>query len=157
MKLAIYYTLIGKFGAITSIASEGQNIMGFTEFRQSENVYQKNNQTVFEFTSGPYAIWVPVGESGETTGSLRFMQSQDGRYFQIGYVNDVCTVNGILHVGDEEQDIGGCVAMSSLGVYLVPEEVKDSIFTNLMFMDGYGLPLEKVFDNTYVKIYKVLY
>jgi asparagine N-glycosylation enzyme membrane subunit Stt3 len=150
------YTLIGKFGAISSIATGGQNIMGFMEFRES-NTYQRDGQTVFEFTSGPYAIWVPVDENGNAVGALKFMQLDGDRYFQIGYINDVCTTNGIMHVGNEEQTIGGCVAMSSLGVYLVQADAEKSIFTNLMFMDGYGLPLEKVFDNTFVKIYKVLY
>jgi len=152
------YTLIGKYGAITSIASEGQNIQGFMEFRQSDNVYQNDeNQTVFEFKSGPYAIWVPVNSAGTATGSLKFMQEQEGRYYQIGYVNNVCTENGLIRAGLEEQDIGGCVAMGPLGVYYIPPESMDSIFVSLMFMDGDDLPLETVFDNAYVKIYKVLY
>jgi len=150
------YTLIGKFGAITSIASGGQNILGFMEFQQS-NTYQRDGQTVFEFSNGPYAIWMPADENGNAESSLKFMVKQDGKYYQQGYINDVCTASGVMHIGDEEPSIGGCVAMSSLGVYYVPPEAKDTIFANLMFMDGHGLPLEKVFDNVYVKIYKVLY
>jgi len=150
------YTLISKFGAITSIASDGQEILGFMEFEES-NSYQKGNQTVHEFKAGSYAIWIPVNENGGVEGSLRFMQSQDGRYVQIGYINQVCTENGIMNVGVEDSAIPGCVAMSPLGIYYVPPEAKDSIFVNLMFMDGHGLPLENVFDNTFVKIYKVLY
>ncbi len=152
------YTLIAKFGAITSIASKGQNVLGFMEFRQS-NTYQKDNQTIVEFTNNPFVLWVPVNNQGVVTGSIRFMVSQDGKYYNrdYSYINDVCTTNGILHVGDEEPSVAGCVVMSSLGIYYAPEDAKDTIFTNLMFMDGYGLPLEKVFDNTLVKIYKVLY
>jgi hypothetical protein len=43
-----------------------------------------------------------------------------------------------------------------LGLYYIPPEAEFSIFTNLMFMDGYGIPdVGKVFDNQLIKIYKL--
>jgi hypothetical protein len=39
----------------------------------------------------------------------------------------------------------------------VPAEIEHTIFNQLMFMQGYGLPVEKVFDNGAVQIYKVNY
>ena len=49
--------------------------------------------------------------------------------------------------------MGGCVTLTPAGVFYIPEEVKDSIFVSLQFMDGYGLPVEKVFDNQLIRIY----
>ena len=35
--------------------------------------------------------------------------------------------------------------------------MKNTIFTSLMFMDGWDLPVKKVFDNGLIKIYEVMY
>jgi len=150
------YTLPGKFGAISKIASRGEKVLGFLQFSQT-NVFSKDNKTVYEFSNGPYVIWLPIDQEGNVTGSPVFLVTQNNQYYSKQYINDVCTDKGIMHMGDETPSTGGCVALSKLGVYYIPEEVKESIFVSLMFMEGYGLPVEKVFDNTWITIYKVQY
>ena len=82
--------------------------------------------------------------------------SRGGQYIQSGYINDICTTNGIMTVGKKSPDRGGCIALSSMGVFYVPPPAKNTIFTSLMFMDGYGIPdVKKVFDNKVIRIYKL--
>ncbi|MBU0530836.1 MAG: glycosyltransferase family 39 protein [Nanoarchaeota archaeon] len=147
------YTLPGKYGAITKIASHETTVVGIMQVQQTGTIPQ-GNSTVYEFRTGPYVIWLPI-EGGAVSSSPMFLIAQGEQYSSQSYINDICTVQGIVHVGDNEPAIGGCVAITNAGVYYVPEEAKRTIFTNLMFMDAYGLPVEKVFDNTLIKIYKV--
>ncbi|MFH1978679.1 MAG: STT3 domain-containing protein [Candidatus Aenigmatarchaeota archaeon] len=149
------YTLPGKYGAITKIASHETTVIGMIQFQQS-GTFPQDNRTIYEFKAGPYAIWLPIdGGNGAVTGSPMFLIAQGNQYGSPSFVNDLCTANGLVHIGDREPAIGGCVAITSVGVYYVPEEAKNTIFTNLMFMDAAGLPLEKVFDNNLIKIYRV--
>lgn len=150
------YTLPGKFGAISKIASNGENIIGFLQFSQS-NTFSQGNSTIYEFKNGPYVVWLPMDQSGNVASSPVFLVVQNDQYYSKQYINDVCTDNGIIHMGDETPSMGGCVSISKLGIYYIPEEAKESIFVNLMFMEGYGLPLEKVFDNRLITIYEVEY
>ena len=152
------YTLIGKYGAITTIASRGKNALGFLEFKRA-GIYPKDNATIVEYTSasGPYAIWLPLDSNGGLAGAPSFLVMQDGKYYQKSPVNDVCTVNGIIRAGNASDAMPGCIALSDLGVFYIPKEAENTIFVDLMFMKGYGLPVEKVFDNTYMQIYKVKY
>jgi dolichyl-diphosphooligosaccharide--protein glycosyltransferase len=150
------YTLPGKYGAITTIASRGENPQGFLEFQKS-GMYPKDNTTTVEYTNGVYAIWLPFDNNGALTGPPMFLVSQNGKYYSKNYINDVCTTNGIIRVGNESQAMPGCVSISNLGVFYIPEQAEHTIFVDLMFMQGYGLPVEKVFDNTAVQIYKVRY
>jgi asparagine N-glycosylation enzyme membrane subunit Stt3 len=152
------YTLVGKYGAITTIASRGENPRGFLEFRQS-SIYPKDNTTIVEYTStnGPYAVWLPMTSEGGLAGAPTFLVTQNGKYYQKTYVNDVCTTSGIIKVGNYTDAMPGCIAISDLGVFFIPEEDEHNIFVALMFMKGYGLPVEKVFDNIYIQVYKVNY
>ena len=149
------YTLPGKYGAISKIASRGEQIVGIFQFRRNQ-VYSQGNKTIYEFVSGPYAVWIPM-EGDRIAGTPMFLITQNGQYVQKSYINDMCTTNGIITVGNETPSIKGCIALSNLGVYYVPPEAEHTIFTSLMFMDGYGLPVEKVFDNVLIKIYRVKY
>jgi len=148
------YTLPGKYGAITKIASKGTNIIGIMQLQQT-GTFPQGNSSIFEFKNGPYAIWLPI-TNGAITGTPMFLISQGDQYGSPSFIQDVCTDEGIISFEPKEPSMGGCVAITSHGVYYLPEEAKYTIFSNLMFMDGYGLPLEKVFDNSLIKIYKVL-
>jgi hypothetical protein len=150
------YTLPGKYGAITTIASRGTNPQGFLEFQRTA-MYPKDNTTIIEYTSGPYAVWLPFDNNGGLAGTPTFLVTQNGKYYSKSYINEVCTVNGIITVANESQAMPGCIAIGSLGVFYIPQEAEHTIFVDLMFMQGYGLPVEKVFDNTFVQIYKVNY
>ncbi len=151
------YTLPGKYGAISKIASYGEQIVGFLQFQQTGS-FQKDNKTIMELKAGQYTIWIPVDSTGDITSSPIFLISDGNQYYSKTYINDICTTtNGITHISDQEPSIGGCVSISPLGVYYIPDVAENSIFVNLMFMNGYGLPVEKVFDNQYIIIYKVRY
>jgi len=150
------YTLPGKYGAITAIATGGEGAVGLLQLNQGET-FQQGNLTIQEFSAGNIAIWIPVGPDGNLADSPVFLVSQGGQYVQNGFVNDVCTEQGMLHVEDKEPSVGGCVSISSLGVYYIPESAKNTIFVSLQFMNGVGLPVEMVFDNNYINIYKVNY
>jgi hypothetical protein len=149
------YTLPGKYGAISKIASRGEEVVGMLQFTQ-QGVEPRGNESVYIFRNGQYEIWLPLTPDGILAGTPMFLVSQNGQYVQKSYINDVCTQNnGIIRAGEETPTIPGCVSVSDLGIYYIPPEAENSIFTNLMFMEGIGLPLEKVFDNQLVKIYKV--
>ncbi len=146
------YTLPGKYGAITAIATDGQGTVGLLQLSQA-GTFQEGNTTVQEFTGGGFAFWIPITPAGDLAGSPMFLSSQGGQYVQNGFVNDVCTSQGILRVGDSAPSIGGCLSFSAAGSYYIPESAKNTIFTSLHFMNGSGLPVEKVFDNSLIQIY----
>jgi dolichyl-diphosphooligosaccharide--protein glycosyltransferase len=164
------YTLPGKYGAISKIASDGEQVVGMLQFNQKGMEPTGGNQTIYIFQNGPvynenvgayvyYEIWLPLEDSGNLGGTPMFLiQRKDtGQYYQKSYINDVCTKSGVIKYGNEDPSIPGCVAVSNLGVYYIPPEAEHSIFTSLMFMDAPGLPLNKVYDNTMVMIYEVDY
>lgn len=147
------YTLPGKYAAISAIATNGEGTVGIIQFEKSR-IFPKGNKTVYEFRSGQYAIWIPI-QNGNIAGTPMFLTSQGEQYIQNGYINDVCTTNGIIVTEEKSPDIGGCVAISNFGVFYIPPQAEHTIFTSLMFMDGYSLPVKKVFDNALIKIYSL--
>ncbi len=153
------YTLPGKYGAITKIASNGEQVVGFVQFNPKPNIFQNNGNLIYEYVAPPYSIWLPVrGNTSDTlalAGPPVFLVSQNGQYIQRSYINDICTVNGIIRAGNRTDSIGGCVSISNLGIFYIPEVAEHTMFSRLMFMEGADLPIEKVFDNVLVKIYKV--
>jgi len=149
------YTLPGKYGAISKIGSKGSEITGMLQFQQT-GTYPQGNKTIYEFKAGQYSIWLPFEGAG-LSGTPMFLISEGDQYVSRAYVNDVCTTSGIITLGTETPNIGGCVAITNFGVFYVPEEAYRNVFSSLMFMDGFGLPVEKTFDNGAVKIYQVLY
>jgi dolichyl-diphosphooligosaccharide--protein glycosyltransferase len=150
------YTLPGKYGAISKIASRGEQIVGFLQFNQ-KGIEPRGNESVYIFSGGPYEIWLPLDDQGNLAGTPMFLVLQNGQYVQKSYINDVCTKSGIIRAGNQTPAIPGCISISDLGINYVPPEAENSIFTSLMFMEGTGLPVEKVFDNKLVKIYRILY
>ena len=150
------YTLPGKYGAISKIASDGEQIVGFLQFSQ-KGIEPQGNDSIYIFSNGPYEIWLPLNQQGNLAGTPMFLVLQNGQYYQKSYINDVCTKSGIISAAGESPSIPGCVSISDMGIYYVPPEAENSIFTSLMFMEGTGLPVEKVFDNQLIKIYRILY
>jgi dolichyl-diphosphooligosaccharide--protein glycosyltransferase len=148
------YTLPGKYGAISKIASRGEQVVGMLQFSQ-KGIEPRGNESIYIFRNGPYEIWLPLTPEGGLAGTPMFLVLRDGQYYQKSYINDVCTESGIVRAGSESPSIPGCISISDLGVYYIPPEAEHSIFTNLMFMEGAGLPVEKVFDNQLIKIYEI--
>jgi hypothetical protein len=149
------YSLPGKYGAITKIASHETSVVGILQFDQVGTTPQ-GNVTIYEFGAGPYRIWIPLSQTGGVASTPIFLITDGTQYSSKAYINDMCTEGGIVKVGEESQTIGGCIAMTQYGLFYVPAEAEHTIFTSLMFMDGYGLMengLNKVFDNGLIHIY----
>ncbi len=150
------YTLPGKYGAISKIATRGKQIVSILQFYPTA-IYPKDDKLISEFSLGPYKIWVPVNKStGAVLGPAQLLISKGESFISASWINDVCSPNGIQRLGNKTPEFEGCISFASFGTFLIPPEAKNTIFTRLMFMDGYGLPVEKVFDNKLIKIYKVL-
>ena len=150
------YSLPGKYGAISKIGTQAENIVGIMQFNPSQ-ILSQGDVTIQEFKAGAYTLWIPQTSSGELASPPMLLISQNGQYQSKAYINELCTDSGIVRVGDEPQSIGGCVAITGFGVFYVPEEAENTIFSSLMFMEGYDLPVEKVFDNQAIQIFKVEY
>jgi len=151
------YTLPGKYGAISKIASKGKTITGMLQMQQTAT-YPQANKTIIEYSAGQYTVWIPVGESGNIAGAPMFMLKRGGQYLGKNYITDICTPSGIIriNVSGNQNVMTGCLAIAPFGLFYIPPEAEYSIFTNLMFMDGYGIPdVQKVFDNKLIKIYKL--
>ncbi|MBN1896547.1 MAG: glycosyltransferase family 39 protein [Candidatus Aenigmarchaeota archaeon] len=151
------YTLPGKYGAISKIGTHGKTIIGMLQM-QYTGEYPQENKTIAEFKSGQYVVWLPMGSGGNVVGAPLFMVTNGEQYLGRSYIQDMCTTNGIIRipVEDESSIIPGCVTITSYGLFYIPPEAEFSTFTNLMFMDGYGIPdVEKVFDNQLIKIYRL--
>jgi len=149
------YTLPGKYGAISKIASHGEHIYGFLQF-QRKGIEPQGNKTVVIFGTGPYEIWLPM-ENQRIAGTPIFLIQKNGQYLQKSYINEICTANGIIRVGNEENAIPGCIAITELGVFYIPPETENTIFTDLMFMKGARLPVEKIYDSGLITIYRPVY
>lgn len=166
------YTLPGKYGAITKISSGATNIVSIMQFQQTGS-FPRDNSTIIEFRSGQHGIWLPIQNGAVTSSPVFLIFGAGDQIVSNAYVNDLCTPQGIVRIEDREPSIPGCIAVSQMGVYYIgietvftpsgeivsssyEDKTKSTIFSTLMFMDGAGLPLEKVFDNTLIKIYKVL-
>ena len=145
------YSLPGKYGAISKIASAGKNVIGMLEFRQTA-IYPQQNKTIVEFRADPYTVWLPVTENGNLAGAAIFMVSSGSQYMGKTYISDYCTAsNGIIRFQPPENSntMPGCIAVTNYGLFFVPAEAEFTIFTNLMFMEGYGIPdVKKVYPVT---------
>ena len=151
------YTLPGKYGAISKIASRGKTVVGMLQFQQT-GVYPQANKTIIEYKAGQYTIWLPVRDDGNIAGPPIFMISQGDQYLGRTYITDLCSTSGIIKLPPPENGdtMPGCITITAYGLFYVPVEAEFSIFTNLMFMDGYGIPdVEKVYDNKLIRIYKL--
>ncbi len=157
-------TLMGKYGAISKIASYGKEVLAPMGFVPTGKTYPKDNRTIYEFSSGPYLLWVPT-INGTPSDPALLLYTQGGQYYGENYINEICTSQGIFRLGNKQPELKGCISQSLIpyknyyiySFYYVPEKMEHTIFTALWFMDGYGLPVEKVFDNHLIKIYKINY
>ena len=159
------YTLPGKYGAISRIASEGAETKGMQQFPYTRTL-QQGNKTIYEFSYQSQmsagvivntSLFIPF-DGQSIAGVPQIVISQNDQVLQQSYINDYCSELGIIQLGEAgDKTMPGCIAMTGFGVFYIPEDVEHTIFTSLMFMDGAGLPVKKVFDNTIIKIYETKY
>jgi len=161
------YTLPGKYGAISRIATRGVETKSMQQFPYARS-FQQGNRTIVEAwlpTSTSegvpinMSLFMPFTEEGYPAGMAQLIISHKDQVLQQNYVADYCTPAGIIKLGEAaDKDLPGCFAMiNGVGVFFIPYEVEHTIFTSLMFMDGTGLPVKKVFDNGLIKIYETKY
>ncbi len=153
-------SMVGKYAAMSKIAQmitkreDYDKIRSYNYFYLDKNqIYRKGNATVYVYRSGLYSIWVPVNDNGSLAGSILFMSPMGE-----GYIKYVCTSDRIymLNVPENRPALDACVIITPNILLLATEDMFNSVFHKLFFMDGKGIDyLTKVFDNGEVKIYKV--
>ena len=150
------YTLPPKYGAITAIHSDGKDIRGFLQVGSTPtNQFKQGNVTLVQYDAGQFKLIVPTLNGGIADAPYLIQASGENFVGNPAYINDICSSRGITAVADRSPNTGGCLSASSLGLYFLPADTKGTIFSSLMFMDGAGLPVSKVFDNQLIKIYKI--
>ena len=123
------FTLPGKYGAISRIATDGEQTIGLMQFSNG-GTFEQEGRTIQQFVNGPYAIWLPTDGQGLTDTPI-FIVQQNGVYSEPQYINDICTESGIITTGTNTPDMGGCVSISQFGVYYIPSEAEHTIFTSM--------------------------
>jgi len=151
------YTLPGKYGAISKIGSRGEQIYGFIQFQQTDTIQREDGVTVIEFRSGQYVIWLPVDLEGNVNGMPMFLIAQGDQFIEKLTLTKICSEGGITDLGEAEDEMGGCLYVGDFGIFYILPELMDNVFVDLMFLEGSKLPVEKVFDNSAIKIYEVKY
>ena len=84
-------------------------------------------------------------------------EEEDFDKIQVERLTKICSEDGMNVIGTADDSIGGCLYIGDLGVFYIIQELENNIFVDLMFMEGSKLPVEKVFDNTLIKIFEVKY
>jgi len=156
------FTLPGKYGAITAIETDGKSVQTAVELRENTSArYEQNGITVLEYCclSGgqrPLSVLLFVqGNNMVLPPAIVFTGSSQ----TLGVIDELCTQQGIVNFQNVTGDIGGCIALTDFGIFYLPEPMQKTIFSRLMFMDGFGLPVKKEYDNkspARIIIYKML-
>ncbi len=157
--ILVDYSMIGKYAAMSKIATGGSQIDSFVQLSEPKQV-NRGNSTVLVFQLGPSAFFVPVTQDGRVNGDIVFSTPQGDVYLKY-----LCTEKGLVQVSAKEPSMDGCLIIKPpYGVFFpvdgtrgVPnKDAGTSIFMRLYLFDGAGIPyVEKVFDDTEVKIFKV--
>ncbi|MBW6451246.1 MAG: glycosyltransferase family 39 protein [DPANN group archaeon] len=151
--VVVDYTLIGKYAAMSKIANDAKFVDSFIPLGQPVNQLKQGNKTILVFAIGSNAFYIPIGTDGELSGNIVFSTAN-------GDVNlkYLCTAQGLLDLGAPEPTFDACIVLSKFGIYMPypNKEAGISNFAKLYLFDGAGIPfLEKVYDNTEIKIFKV--
>jgi len=140
------YTMPPKYAAVSHLAGKDSRIETFRYDRIIEN----GNKTTLLYGSGNRTLSIPIDMDGNAADSILLSQGSKGIY-----INRMCTKNGLLTIGSKSPADSGCVSMMGDFAFIIPENTIGTIFTSLMFMHGKGLPVELVFENSYVKLYRI--
>ncbi len=151
--VVVDYTLIGKFAAMSKIGHHGEKVNSFIPLTLAKTV-PKDNITIMAYQLGTNSIYVPIGRNGEIAGDIKFITPQG-----TAYMKGICTENGFLDLNAPEPVFDACLLFSKYGVFLPYPEMEAGLsnFAKLYLFDGVNVPfLEKVYDNTEIKIFKVV-
>ncbi len=151
--VVVDYTLIGKFSAMSKIGHDGEKINSFIPLSLAKTV-PKDNITIMAYQLGVNSIYVPVDQNGGIAGDIKFITQQG-----TAYMKGLCTNDGFVDLSPPEPVFDACLVFSPFGVFLPYPEMEAGLsnFAKLYLFDGVGVPfLEKVYDNTEIKIFKVI-
>ncbi|MCK5594404.1 MAG: hypothetical protein KAI18_04120, partial [Candidatus Aenigmarchaeota archaeon] len=151
--VVVDYTLIGKFSAMSKIGHGGEKVNSFIPLTLAKSV-PKGNITIMAYQLGTNSIYVPVSQEGGIAGDIKFVTPQG-----TAHIKGLCTANGFVDLKPEEPIYEACIMFTPFGVYLPYPEMEAGLsnFAKLYLFDGQGVPfLEKVYDNTEIKIFKVI-
>ena len=151
--VVVDYTLIGKFSAMSKIGHDGEKINSFIPLNLAKQV-PKDNITIMAYQLGVNSIYVPVDQNGGIAGDIKFITQQG-----TAYMKGLCTKDGFVDLNPPEPIFDACLVFSPFGVFLPYPEMEAGLsnFAKLYLFDGVGVPfLEKVYDNTEIKIFKVI-
>jgi hypothetical protein len=158
------YYWLSYFGSYNYSAQTGNGMnyiyFQFSGFDQSGFITYKNSQvpltiTLLEKDNKPMAVanYPQQGIRNAVISDLMYFQNNTA--VKISYNNTNGTLNGLLWI-----DPGFSVAI------FMESQVRDSVFTNMFFFDGKGVPefnitqlnhFELVYENPEIKIFKVIF
>ncbi|NOQ55624.1 MAG: hypothetical protein GQ477_02335, partial [Nanohaloarchaea archaeon] len=141
------------FSAMSKIGHGGEKINSFIPLTLAKQV-PKDNITIMAYQLGTNSIYVPVDQNGGIAGDIKFITPQG-----TAYMKGICTAEGFIDLSPPEPVFDACLLFSPFGVFLPYPEMEAGLsnFAKLYLFDGVGEPfLEKVYDNTEIKIFKVI-
>lgn len=149
--ILVDYSMIGKYPAMSKIATNGTTVEAFSSFSFSQK-FEKNNKTIIVYAAGPYSIWVPMSKDGTLAGNIIISTPRGD-----AYIKSICGPQGRIDLSppDDKGIIEGCLFITAQLVYYASDSVANSEFAKLYLMDGFGVDYaKKVFDNGEVKIFE---
>lgn len=144
-------SMIGKYAAMSKIANYGRKIESYM-FVPYSQARQTKNGTVLVYSDGQITLLVPF--SGNNSISAPKLMTSQGEV----YINKLCLPERVvtLKTPANANSANMCLMLTREQAILITEDISESVFHNLFFMDGSGLDyVTKVFDNGEVKIFEV--
>ncbi|MBI4173503.1 MAG: hypothetical protein HY519_02170 [Candidatus Aenigmarchaeota archaeon] len=157
--ILVDYTMPDKFSTIWGLAHGEDRLMFPVQVAFKEQKEEEDGLVLdYTFNGGYGLIRLRTSRSENITGPAEAWRYDGISYSLDGYITEFCTVEGIVTF---DTDAGAnkypeeCVAISYSGIFVLPAEIRNSIFASLFFMNGYRLPLDLAFDNGAIKIYRI--
>ena len=177
-------TMIGKYSAVSQISQRSNTDFDHMDELNCQYdeitgcaMSEVGGSTVVHYDLGPeMELLLPVNIAGNDAS----IDTDNAPIIRSGgmqvEVSNVCTEDGLVSFTDEGttgglqesisdsvmggEPFGGCVAINpyfgAQRAVLVPPNIMDHTLVRLYLMDGYGIDfVEKVFDNSYVKIWEI--
>ncbi len=152
--IVVDYTLIGKYAPMSKIANLGYKVDSFVSLGRPAKVIPKDDKNIYVYNAVGGVFQIPISSDGRLDGDIKVMFGPT-----TGYMKYLCTPDGYVQITDKESAFDACLLFTPYGLYM-PYPNKDpgiSNFAKLFLFDGEGVSyVEKVFDNSEIKIFKVI-
>jgi hypothetical protein len=149
--ILIDMSMIGKYAAMSKIANHGRKVDSYL-FLPYNQARETKTGNVLVYGDGQITLLVPLTASGSISAP-RLITPQGEVY-----VNKLCLPQGIttLPVPNNGSATNMCLMLTRDQAILMSQEIANSVFHNLFFMDGKDIDyVKKVFDNGEVKIFEI--